>query len=264
MIVCADDFGMSEDIDRAILELAGRKKLSAVSCMTALARCTGEALEPLLHLKTKVDLGLHLCLADKALRAADFESDSGLAKTPFPSLNQFSWKLMTRRISRTQVGDSIREQYGLFIKKTGQRPDFIDGHLHTHQLPVVRQAVVEFVKTLPSSERPYVRNTRMRVMKLGRRKLPMTKAFLIGKFGAKMSRSLERNGIETNANFAGIYDFRHASRFGEYLAGFAACLKEPNGLLVTHPGESEEWRRAEFKALSDFEFPAGMPNRFLR
>ena len=218
----------------------------------------------MLRLQAEIDLGLHLCLADRTLCPVDFEIGSELAKTHFPSLNQFYWKLLSRQIPRVHLRDLIVEQYDLFIKKTGRPPDFIDGHLHAHQLPVVRQALIEFVRTLPAGEQPYVRNTRMCMKELRRRKLPMRKAFLIGRFGAKMLRGLEMNGIETNAGFTGIYDFRNASCYARYLAGFAAGIEEPNALLVVHPGQSEAWRRAEFNALSDFEFVPRKPNRFLR
>ena len=48
MILCADDYGLSEDIDRAILELCRSGRLTAVSCMVALERCSAESLRELL------------------------------------------------------------------------------------------------------------------------------------------------------------------------------------------------------------------------
>src|SRR5438128_11992050 len=67
MIVCADDFGLREDIDQAILELCSRGKLRAVSCMVGLARCNSEALGRLLACPPGVDVGLHLRLTDEGL-----------------------------------------------------------------------------------------------------------------------------------------------------------------------------------------------------
>src|SRR5471032_3164623 len=67
MIICADDYGMGDDIDRAILELCARKRLSAVSCMVAMKRCGSELLRPLLEHQANVDVGLHLCFADETL-----------------------------------------------------------------------------------------------------------------------------------------------------------------------------------------------------
>jgi len=39
MIICADDLGLADDIDQAILELAGLGRIPAVSVMASLARC---------------------------------------------------------------------------------------------------------------------------------------------------------------------------------------------------------------------------------
>ena len=38
-------------------------------------------------------------------------------------------------------------------------------------------------------------------------------------------------------------------------------LRNPNSLLVVHPGSDEDWRRQELAALRGFTFAAGMPNR---
>src|SRR5262249_43449486 len=62
MIVCADDYGLSDGIDEAILDLCRRGKLTAVSCMVGLERCSAESMAPLCELKSSVDIGLHLCL----------------------------------------------------------------------------------------------------------------------------------------------------------------------------------------------------------
>src|SRR5260221_6226051 len=62
MIVCADDFGLRDDINSAVLELCGLGKLSAVSCMVVLERCSLTAVKPLLVHQGRIDIGLHLCL----------------------------------------------------------------------------------------------------------------------------------------------------------------------------------------------------------
>jgi len=39
VIVCADDFGLSPEIDQGIEELCALRRLSAVSCLVALRDC---------------------------------------------------------------------------------------------------------------------------------------------------------------------------------------------------------------------------------
>jgi hypothetical protein len=155
-------------------------------------------------------------------------------------------------------------QYELFLKKCGRPPDFIDGHLHTHQLPGVREGLLEFVASLPASGRPYIRNTHEPLRNLWRHRLPWLKASFIGMFGARMAAELRAAGVPTNDGFAGIYDFRKSHRYPDYFPRFAACLPRANGILVVHPGGTEGWRRGEFTWLRDAPFAAGMPNCFQR
>src|SRR5689334_12929498 len=87
MILCADDYGLSQDIDLAILELCRLGRLTAVSCMVALERCNVKLLAELLAFQKKVDVGLHLCLTDENLPLSRSVGPQGTAQSPppFPS-----------------------------------------------------------------------------------------------------------------------------------------------------------------------------------
>jgi hypothetical protein len=257
MIICADDYGLRDDIDRAILELCGLGKLSAVSCMVLFERCDAEMLNRLLARQAQGDTGLHLCLTDEGLPLSLPSTEPKL-----PDFKSLFRRAMLGRIKPQDISRLVSVQYDLFIAKCGRRPDYIDGHLHAHQLPGVRQGLVDFVRSLPHEHRPYVRNTRMPARQIRRRKLPWTKAAFIGAFGKWMQRALRATGVPTNDGFAGIYDFKQWRRYPGYLPKFADCLPEPNGILVVHPGFDEDWRRQEFESLRDFTLPAGRLNRF--
>jgi predicted glycoside hydrolase/deacetylase ChbG (UPF0249 family) len=155
----------------------------------------------------------------------------------------------------------LKAQYELFVKKSGRTPDYIDGHLHVHQLPVVADVLVEFVATFPLERRPYIRNTRLDVKKLRAKGLPSLKAGFIGGFGARLEKKLVAAQIPTNAGLSGIYDFKDWNRYAEFFPKFVECLPEGNGILVTHPGMDEDWRRSEFETLQKF---SGGANRFVR
>lgn len=256
MIVCADDFGLRGDIDSAVLELAASGKLSAVSCMVALDRCTPEALGALPA--SGVDVGLHLCLTEERVPLSWVPVAT---LPPPPSFRGLLARSLSRHLSYSELTAKITAQYDLFVAKRGQPPDFIDGHLYVHQFPGVSDALLRFVLRLSSAGRPYIRNTRASLRALRIRRLPVLKSWLIGFYGVGMFRRLRALGLSTNNGFAGIYAFGD-SRFREYLPRFVDCLPERTGLLVVHPGKDEEWRRNEFFALRDFEFPSGSPNRF--
>jgi hypothetical protein len=261
MIVCADDYGLRDDINRAVLELVRSGRLSAVSCLVAFERCTPEALTELCTHGSRIDIGLHLCLTNEDLPLSTSLMQKG-AGHAVPSYRKLLRKALLGRLEAGQVEAQVAEQYELFRHKCGRRPDFIDGHLHVHQLPGARQGVVQFVRSLPSEHRPYVRNTHLALRELRRRGLPWVKAGFIGAFGTRLADELRVTGLPTNDGFAGIYDFRNSQRYAAYFPRFAACLTIANGILVVHPGLDEEWRAQEFKVLKDFSFAAGQPNRF--
>ncbi len=263
MILCADDYGLSADIDDAILELTKGGKLSAVSCMVLLDRCSPKGLAELLDCGHKVDVGLHLCLTDEGLPLS--VSGTSAKVTPsFPSYGTLVRKAMMGQVNRGEIVGQIGGQYDLFITKSGRSPDFIDGHLHAHQLPGVRTALLDFILSLPANSRPYIRNTYLPLRAVLKEKLPSLKTAVIGLFGARMRQELRRAGVPTNEGFAGVYNFGNWREYRRFLPGFIDCLRHPNGILVVHPGRNEPWRQNELAALREYPFPAGILNRFQR
>ncbi len=261
MIICADDYGLSDDIDQAILELCSSQRLSAVSCMVALERCDAALLAKLRRHENVVDVGLHLVFADETLsRPAGALAES--SPPYFPAYGPHLRRTLTGRVSAMEAFQQVSSQYELFLKKCGRNPDFIDGHLHTHQLSGVRQGLINFVLTLPAGQRPYVRNTHGPLRQVRRARLPLLKAAFIGAFGQRMRAQLQTAGLRTNEGFTGIYDFGDWRRYRELFPRFVAALPNPNGMLVVHPGGREDWRRQEFNTLREFPFAPGSPNRF--
>lgn len=261
MIICADDYGLRDDIDQAILELCRSRRLSSVSCMVALDRCGVEAMGKLLVHQTTVDIGLHLCLADETLpRPVAIAPES--PQPYFSAYGPFLRRALAGRVAAREAFEQVSRQYQLFLEKCGRRPDCIDGHLHAHQLPGIRQGLIEFVLSLPADQRPYIRNTRRPLWKLLRMRLPMFKAAIIDVFGRRMHAALVAARLRTNEGFNGIYDFRKWRCYPEYFSRFAASLPDANGLIVVHPGGQEDWRRQEMETLRAFQFAPGQPNRF--
>lgn len=261
MIVCADDYGLREDINRAILDLVQLRKVSAVSCLVALEQCTPAAMAELCARGSDIDIGLHLCLTDEGLPLSSSLGRRGPARV-LPSFGKLLCNALMGQVGSKDVQAEVAQQYELFERKCGRKPDFIDGHLHLHQLPGARQGLFQFVSSLRSYGRPYVRNTQFPGHELRRRRLPWLKAGLIGIFGARLAREWRAAGLPTNNGFAGIYDFRNSNRYAGYFEHFAACLASPNGILVVHPGSDERWRAEELRVLRQFNFAPGQPHRF--
>jgi hypothetical protein len=261
MIICADDFGLREDVDEAILELCKFGRLSAVSCMVGLARCDHGLMTRLLEHQPRVDVGLHLCLTDEGLPLSPSAAGVSSHHPPFGVLLR---RALLGRLRANEVLKQISAQYELFIRKSGRKPDHIDGHLYVHQLPVVRRSLLDFVLSFLPEDRPYIRNTCLSVKEVRRAGLPWLKAGLVGSLGGRMKKALLARQLPTNDKFAGIYDFADWRRYPQFFPRFAAYLDGLNDILVVHPGRNESWRKSEFDTLHEVSLSGSRLNRFQR
>ncbi len=221
MILCADDFGMTADINRATAELSRNGKIDAVSCMVNLPFFSAKELADL----GSVQLGLHFTLAE--------------SPQEFRSLVVRAY---LRRLSRQEVYSALSVQYERFEKIAGRKPDFIDGHLHIQQLPVVRDVVIEFIRHRCGDTPPHVRNAAMPLRQC------TLKSLLISTPGRPLKRKLRKAGIPTNDGFGGIYNYFDFMRYPLHLEKFLRTVPE-SGIIMVHPGLNEPWRRAEYDAL---------------
>lgn len=260
MIVCADDFGLSGDINGAILELAANCRISAVSCMVALDDFDRAAFDSLLRQSDHLDIGLHLTLTDIT------------PLSPCPSLTRpdgtfRSMGALLRRgvlgtVSPGEVVAELRAQYNRFVDFAGRPPDYLDSHLHVHQFPGVRSGLLQFLNELDTVSGPYVRNSAMTCEKCFRQGVSPAKCLCIGAFGRTLCSALRSRGRRTNHGFAGVYAYDGHERYPGYLERFSACMESPNGILMTHPGTVESWRAIEYRTLMHAACLEGRINRF--
>lgn len=263
MIVCADDFGLSNDVDRAILDLAEKGRLSAVSCMVALGHFNPIAFSKLLRLGDGLDIGLHLTLTD----IAPLRNESGVKSLLQPSGVFHPMGCLLRRgmlgtLNPDDVARETRGQYARFVQIAGRPPDYLDSHLHVHQFPGVRDGVLQFLDTLDPATGPYIRNSAMTPAKAIRQGVSPLKCLAIGYFGRRFRKALLTRGWKTNDGFAGIYEYDGHQAYPGYLKRFVDCMEGRNGILMTHPGEVESWREIEYRTLLDATCLTGHINRF--
>jgi len=264
MIVCADDFGLTGDIDCAVLDLAGRGKISAVSCMVALSHFDGGAFSKLLLMGDKIDIGLHLTLTD--IPPVQALSGVGSLLQPNGVFLPMGGLLRRGALGRIDPEDVAREacaQYERFIQLAGRPPDYLDSHLHIHQFPGIREGILAFLETLNPVSGPYIRNSAMSLRKIMRQGVSPLKCMAIGFCGQRFRTALKARGMKTNDGFAGIYAYDGHRSYPEYLQRFTACMESRNGILMTHPGTVEPWREIEYRTLSQAECLVGRINRFL-
>jgi predicted glycoside hydrolase/deacetylase ChbG (UPF0249 family) len=171
------------------------------------------------EVRDKADIGLHL----------DF--------TQFPHdlthpLGKLILKSTLRLLPFKQVKLAIARQLDAFENALGTPPDYVDGHQHVHQLPQIREALVEELLTRYGNRLPWIRVARP-PYKDG------FKALVIRSLGASALEKLALdNGFVCSKTLLGVYGFNaNAAQYRQHLAGWlsiAAQLPSPIALMC-HP-----------------------------
>ena len=242
--ICADDFGMSAGIDEGILELGRLGRLSAVSCLVQ-----GPALSDHSSVLAllPVDIGLHLNFT------AAFASGQFCLSLP-----RLISACYLRRLPASLVAATIASQLDAFETRFQRPPDFIDGHQHVHQLPLIREQLLESIGRRYPARALWLRSTQT-----GRHTM-VVKARIIACLGARTMRRLAKaQGLPMNRHLLGVYGFSASPE--EYLQLLMSWFADAadGDLLMCHPASAAEagdpigqQRMREFSILADRRFPA--------
>lgn len=216
--VCADDFGFDAAVSQGILDCIAAGRVQAAGCMV-LAPDWPRWAPALRELRAQADCGLH------------FDVNEFSEAAPGRSLS--GWILAAYRggIDAEQARIWVARQLDAFERAMQGAPNYLDGHQHVHQLPVLREAVCAEL------QRRYGHACALRsTATLHWRGF---KPAVIQALGSGALRRLARAaGLRMNRDFAGVYDFGaapdYARRAQEWLGGPSGLVD--GGLLMTHPG----------------------------
>lgn len=261
IVLCADDYAIAPGVSRAILDLIRRGQLTATSCMT-ISPFWPEHAGWILPERDKADIGLHLTLTDSApLSAMPHLAPGGR----LPSLGRLIALALSRRLDEAEIAGEVDRQIDRFESNFGHLPDYIDGHLHVHQLPVVRDIVISRIReSLPNA---YVRVCVEPAAAILRRGIAVPRALVISALGRGFRTQAARAGIPSNRRFAGVRDFDEKEPYRTLMQRF--LRDAPDGLLtMCHPGIADAdlvavdrvttAREEEYRYLSSDEFPADL------
>lgn len=225
--ICADDFGLESGVDQGIAALAARGKLTAVSCLS-MGPTFGRDADMIRGLD--IDIGLHLNFTESL-------GQPGL----FMPVGKLILSAYLRILPASRINEQINRQLDAFESIMGRAPDFVDGHLHVHQLPQIRESLIEqLTKRYGNNPSLWMRDTMPGPL---RGSLPVAqrlKAYLIGSLGAKRLKAIAaRAGIRTNdGGFFGVYDFaRPHPPYPQMLEAWFAQMRQ-GALLMVHPAQS--------------------------
>jgi predicted glycoside hydrolase/deacetylase ChbG (UPF0249 family) len=228
IVACADDFGLNAEVDNAIVDLVSQQRLTAVGALVDGPHIRQRALT-LAGLET--DVGLHLNFT---------EMWPGNPPTPWV----MPWRNLVLKsylglLNAQQVNLAIEHQLDHFEAIFKRAPDFVDGHLHVHQLPGIRQPLLSILKRRYANHLPWLRDTRphLNVSKA----MPFWQRFkaqVIGFLGAQaLIDEATTLNFKSNQGFVGAYDFsRPHPPFDQMLKIWLPTL-QTGGLLMMHPSQ---------------------------
>ena len=229
--LCADDYGISPGVNRAIRDLIERERINATSVMVvgpAAGRNDVEALKAAVARNPHCAIGLHATLtAPFHPLTLHYRPLEGGLFLPLAKMLRAS---LLRRLDVEMIHDEVKAQIAAFVERFGRAPDYVDGHQHVQIFPQVRDAFLSAVK----NEAPdaWVRQCGRR-QPLAQR-FGISKAVLLDILSAGFRRRATRAGIAFNPGFAGAYDFTQSD--------FAALMQKfldgspDGGLIMCHPG----------------------------
>jgi predicted glycoside hydrolase/deacetylase ChbG (UPF0249 family) len=230
--LCADDYGISPGVNRAICDLIERGRLNATSAMVvgpAIARADVAGLQGAIAGNPRCAIGLHVTLTApfRPLTMHFRPLDGGM----FPSFPKLLQAGLTRRLDPEIIHAELKMQLATFGELFGRAPDFVDGHQHVQLYPQVRDAFLAAVKEAAPSA--WVRQCGRNAPLIKR--LLLRKALLLDVLSAQFRRRATRAGIAFNPAFACAYDFSKQPDFGVLMGQFLDGLPE-HGVVMCHPG----------------------------
>lgn len=252
LCICADDFGFHSGLDQGIVELAQSGRLSATSCLTEGPSWLSGASDLKDLAGRAIDCGLHV----------NFTESFDGKEAGKNSLNSLIFKAYSGQLQTNTIQTAISKQLSLFEEAMGRAPDFVDGHQHVHQLPIIRDCLIDELSRR-YSRHPWIRNTQPADVRSNRNGLleQLKSRIIFSLGGASLNRAARSKKFLMNHRFLGVYGFN--LNFADYLDRLRQWCDQAKDLdlLMCHPGLDMvnhdgigQARNVEFAVLSSDEF----------
>lgn len=249
-VLCADDFGYSEAVNRGILDLVAKGRLSAVSCMSDRAAWP-EAAQALQPYANQVAVGLHFNLTE--------------TQEPIP-LVKLMQQSFSGRIDQQYVEMALLQQLEAFEQAWGRAPDFVDGHQHVHIFRGIRETLLHCLQQRYPTQKPWLRQVNPSLSGHD----ATLKAIVLRALGQGFSAQAQAAGFRLSAHFAGLYSLNPQADFPKLLGHWLTALPE-GALIMCHPGALSPsqtgmalTRRQEYDWLASDAFALDLKQRHLR
>jgi hopanoid biosynthesis associated protein HpnK len=234
VIVTADDFGFSREVNAGVIRAHRNGILTATSLMVA-ADARDEA-AALARENPELDVGLHLvvCRGRSALPADRLngivDASGNFPESPVGA----GMRYFFNRELRTGLRDEIRAQIELHLKLVG-RLDHIDGHLNFHVHPVVADILIDLCVEYRVSSIRLPREAVFTTLALARdnaaRKI--VEAGIFRALSRRARRMIDARGIRSTDWLFGLHQSGNLTE--EYVLGIIAQLQPGLTELYFHP-----------------------------
>jgi len=239
LILCADDYAIAPGVSRAIRRLIEAGRLTATSCMAVSPFWPVEA-QALRPLAERADIGLHLTLTNlRPLGAMPATCPEGR----LPAIRDLTIAAWRRRLDLREIAAELARQVDAFEAAFGRPPAFLDGHQHAHQLPGIRDIVIDLWQQRLAAHGAWLRVTDEPVSRVVRRGVAYGETITLSLLGRGLGRRARARGIPVNDGFAGVQDFSGRIPYARLFDRFL-CAPRGRHLVMCHPGEADEALRA--------------------
>lgn len=253
LTLCADDFGQNEDISLGIIDCLERNRISATSCLST-SQAWPTFANHLTPFYDVADIGLHINFTEGCAIST---------KKPFAKLTKLILQSQLHLLKQSDIETEIQAQIDSFRTHIGRDPDFLDGHQHVHQFPVIRDAMIAVYTRCFTNRKPYIRIPKQaRAVHASER----LKLWLITHMGShRLQRKLEQLQIPHNLSFSGIYDFNYAKDYANIFPAFMQQLKQANAplLCMCHPGRPSQDHADPIANARSYEYHYLLSDKFL-
>lgn len=233
VIINADDFGLTREVNRGILR-AFREGIVTSTSLLPVGQAFEEAVQ-MAHDHPGLGVGIHLCLTAEAPVLSRAEIPSLVDKDGrfYGNWRKLFCRLILGKIDLREVGKELEAQI-LKVFDSGLFPTHIDSHQHAHLFPMISDIVLQLAEKYKIKNIRYPRECRRF---RGGTLAGFLKNLLLLIPLRRLKSKIRRHGLRSSDHFWGL------SRSGKLNEGFLeTCFKKmPGGIseIMCHPGEGE-------------------------
>jgi len=290
-IVHADDLGLSQQTNYAIIQLAKEGKLQGASLLVS-APATKEGAISWNELEqnhSDLNLCLHLCLTEGPSSAPKEKVQNLIDKKGYLHFTFGKWLLISlipnfisyKKRIRQQLKNEIQAQLNAYKAITNKSEISLDGHQHIHLIPIILEEILRLssvanVSWIRTTREPLPSGLPIRYWLTAIKDSGHLKWILLQILSYKAINRLRKYSISTNNRFSGVFFtgkmcsapligcWQELSRIknSDYctnsilLAHPSAVLDinlEQAGFHISYSFARSKWRQKEWQSLNNFD-----------